>query len=347
MRCPRCGTWLRADVSRCGPCGADLGTATTHAAPPPTAQPPTPQPPPAPHPTPQPQPTARPQPTHRTGVLDDVADTGPPWASGWTDDRPARRRHTGRVRRIRRLLVSVGAVGLVALGAVGATWLDEEPGRHPVAAHEQRHAAPSDSASASDFSDVYENVNSGVGQVLVDTCDDGDFTGTAFLIRPRLMVTANHVVEDAAGVEVDFEGSVVTAEIDGVDSDSDLAVLRLERRVGGHLFEIAGDDPVPGTRVAAIGYPLDEPKTLTEGTISGLDRTIDTESGTFSGLVQTDTAINPGNSGGPLVDLDGDVVGVADAIRKKAQGIGFAVPASTVTDLLTGPVDAQQLESCF
>jgi S1-C subfamily serine protease len=334
MRCPRCGTWLRADVSRCGPCGADLGTAATPATPPPTTHPP---PPPTPHPTPPP-------PTRRPGVLDDVGDSGPPWASGWTDDRPARRRHAGRVRRV---LVSVGAVGLVGLGAVGATWLDEDPGRRPVAAHEQRHAAPSDSASAGDFSEVYETVNSGVGQVLVETCDDGDFTGTAFLIRPRLMVTANHVVEDAANVEVDFEGDVVTAEIDGVDSDSDLAVLRLERRVGGHLFEVAREDPVPGTRVAAIGYPLDEPKTLTEGTISGLDRTIDTESGTFSGLIQTDTAINPGNSGGPLVDLDGDVVGVADAIRKNAQGIGFAVPATTVTGLLSEPLGAQQLESCF
>ena len=98
--------------------------------------------------------------------------------------------------------------------------------------------------------------------------------------------------------------------------------------------------------MAAIGYPLDEPKTLTEGTISGLDREIDTESGSFDGMVQTDTAINPGNSGGPLVDLDGQVVGVADAIRKNAQGIGFAIPASSADDVLTEPLESQPLESC-
>jgi|GEM_PF-2868938 S1-C subfamily serine protease len=309
MRCPRCGTWLRAGVSRCGPCGADFAAAK-----------------------------------HPKGVLDAlVDDDSPPWALGWNDGHSARRRRRTRAGRV---VVAAAALGLVGLGAAGASWLDDDPGRRPLAAHEQRHAPASEVAGAGDFSDVYETVNSGVGQVLVETCDDGDFTGTAFLVRPRLMVTAQHVVEGASRVDVDFDGDVLGARIDGVDLDSDLAVLRLERRVGGHLFDVASDDPVPGTRVAAIGYPLDEPKTLTEGTISGLDRVIDTESGTFSGLLQTDTAINPGNSGGPLVDLDGDVVGVADAIRENAQGIGFAVPASTAADLLTGPLDRQRLEAC-
>lgn len=308
MRCPRCGTWLRPGVVRCGPCGAEL---------------------------------AHDDSTRPTEGLDGVDET-PPWASGWTDPSSGRRRG-----RRRRVLVAVGAVGLVAIGATGATWLREEPSRRPVAAHEQRHAASSQAAaSVGDFAAVYETVHDGVAQVLVETCDDGDYTGTAFLVRPQLMVTAQHVVEDASEVRVDFDGRVLDATIDGVDLRHDLAVLRLARRVDGHIFDFVADDAVPGTRVAAIGYPLDEPKTLTEGTISGLDREIDTESGSFDGMVQTDTAINPGNSGGPLVDLNGEVVGVADAIRENAQGIGFAVPAAAADDLLTVRIDAQDLETC-
>ena len=313
MRCPRCGTWLRSGVSRCGPCGSDLSESSSSS-------------------------------RAGKGALDGVDDELPPWVSGWTGKRP-RRRHV----RARRALTAVAAMGLVAAGAVGATWIDEdddEPGRRPIAAREQRHAAAAETAWGGDFSAVYETVHDGVGRVLVDTCSDGEYTGTGFLIRPRLMLTAQHVVADASSITVRIDGEVRDAEIKGVDPDVDLAVLRLERRVDGHVFEFAADDPVPGTRVAAIGFPLDEPKTLTEGTISGLDREIDTESGSFEGMIQTDTAINPGNSGGPLVNLHGEVVGVADAIRRNAQGIGFAVPASIAGDILDRPLDEQELDVC-
>lgn len=309
MRCPRCGTWLRPGVSRCGPCGTDFGAS----------------------------------PKDSKTVLDDLVDDAPPWTSGWTD-RATRRRHT----RVRRVLLVAGAVGLVGLGAVGATWIDGDTDKQPMAAEEQRHLASRAAlAGASDFSEVYATVHGGVGQVLVETCDDGDYTGTAFLVQPRLMITAQHVVESASRIRVDLDGMVLDADVRGIDPDADLALLRLEQRVDGHVFDFAAEDAIPGTRVAAIGYPLDEPKTLTEGTISGLDREIDTESGSFDGMVQTDTAINPGSSGGPLVDLSGDVVGVADAIRKNAQGIGFAVPASTAEDLLTESLDSQELETCY
>jgi S1-C subfamily serine protease len=275
-------------------------------------------------------------------LLDDLDGDAPPWTSGWTQPVQDRRQ----VRR-RRVLAAAGAVGLIAIGAGGATWLPDDPDHRPVAAHEQRRAMASQVAvSAGDFAGVYETVHDGVAQVLVETCDDGDYTGTAFLVQPQLMMTAQHVVEDASRVRVDFDGELIDADIDGVDLRSDLALLRLDQPVDGHVFHFVADDAVPGTRVAAIGYPLNEPKTLTEGTISGLDREIDTESGSFRGMVQTDTAINPGNSGGPLVDVNGAVVGVADAIRKNAQGIGFAVPASAAEDVLSEPLDSPELDTC-
>ncbi len=188
---------------------------------------------------------------------------------------------------------------------------------------------PSTSASVTkDFSDVYAAVESGVGLVKVDTCG-GAVTGSGFLVGRGTLVTAAHVIDGATDVHVEFDGTEVDATVVGIESSLDLAVLAIPLPpTGRHVFDLAGQDPDTGTHIAVIGYPLDEPKSLTEGTISGLDRTITTESGTYTGLLQTDAAINPGNSGGPLLNSAGEIVGVADAIRQDAQGIGFAVPIS-------------------
>jgi hypothetical protein len=91
-----------------------------------------------------------------------------------------------------------------------------------------------------------------------------------------------------------------------------------------------------GTRVAAIGYPLGQPITLTQGGISGLGRSIPIEGTTRSGLIQTDTPLNPGNSGGPLIDPTGEVVGLVDAQLTQANGIGYAVPATQAAALFAG-----------
>ncbi len=197
--------------------------------------------------------------------------------------------------------------------------------------------APSGTPAAgapADFSTVYADVQSGVGLVLVSTCD-GVVSGSGFLVDERTLATAAHVVDDARYISVDLAGVRQPAQVIGVDPSIDVALLSLDTPVDGHVFTFAPHDPQPGTHVAAIGFPFDEPKSLTEGTVSGLDRDITTESGEFHGLLQTDTAINPGNSGGPFVDLNGDVVGLADAIRKGAQGIGFAVPVSIARPALT------------
>jgi S1-C subfamily serine protease len=133
---------------------------------------------------------------------------------------------------------------------------------------------------------------------------------------------------------VESPDGTYSAEVIGVDASADLALLRLPNPVSGHVFTFSETDPSPGTHVAAIGFPLGEPKTLTEGTVSGLDRTIEIDGVSQSHLLQTDTAINPGNSGGPLITADGDVVGVVDAQRMDSQGIGYAVEASTARPAL-------------
>jgi len=188
-----------------------------------------------------------------------------------------------------------------------------------------------------DFADTYAEVSSGVAQVQVVGCGF-EGTGSGFLVGDDKVATAAHVVDEATQITVSLDEETVDASILGVDESADLALLQLPEPVAGHVFEFALTDPAPGTHIAALGFPLDQPKTLTEGTVSGLDRAITTESGWFDHMMQTDTALNPGNSGGPMVTVDGAVVGVADALRTGAQGIAFAVPASVADSALTEQV---------
>lgn len=186
-----------------------------------------------------------------------------------------------------------------------------------------------------DFAAVYAAVSSGVAEIDAVTCD-GESTGTGFLVANDRMVTAAHVINGASSLTVRTDHGNVKAVVDGVDRAADLAVLTLAKRVSGHVFAIAGRPSATGTRIITIGYPLGGPKTLTEGAVSGSGRKIRTESGTLTDMLQTDTPINPGNSGGPFLDLTGDVIGLADAVRTDANGIGYAVPASAIQARLSG-----------
>lgn len=186
-----------------------------------------------------------------------------------------------------------------------------------------------------DFAAVYAAVSSGVAEIDAVTCD-GDATGTGFLVAKDRMVTAAHVINGASSLTVRTDSGNVKAVVAGVDKTADLAVLTLAQPVRGHVFTIAGHPSTTGTRVITIGYPLGGPKTLTEGAVSGSGRKIRTESGTLTDMLQTDTPINPGNSGGPFLDLTGDVVGLADAVRTDANGIGYAVPAAAIGARLSG-----------
>jgi S1-C subfamily serine protease len=202
-------------------------------------------------------------------------------------------------------------------------------------------AVPSEpSEQTEDFAATYQDVESGVVRILATTCE-GDGIGSGFLIDRRTVATAAHVINGAEGVAVDSATGTHAARVVGIDPATDLALLRLDAPVAGHVFEFAATNALPGTEVAAIGFPLDEPKTLTIGTVSGLDRTIEIEGESRSGLLQTDTAINPGNSGGPLVTIEGEVVGVVDALRLDSQGIGYAVQVSVAEPVLIDQVGMQ------
>jgi serine protease Do len=166
------------------------------------------------------------------------------------------------------------------------------------------------------------------------------------------IITNYHVVEDADKVNVVFsDGSSQPADVIGIDPDSDLAVIKVDSMPQGTKalqFEDSSTLRV-GYSVVAIGNPFGEQGTMTTGIVSALGRTIASQSTTADGgtfnipdVIQTDAAINPGNSGGPLLNLQGDVIGVNTAIESNVRqfsGVGFAVPSSIVTRVVPVLID--------
>ncbi len=182
-------------------------------------------------------------------------------------------------------------------------------------------------------------------------------SGTGFLVGPGTVVTNSHVVggADRASVRFDDGGREVPARVRGTDPSSDLAVLRVPTAAAGSrrpLTLAESNDVRVGDQVVAIGYPLGLDRTATAGIVSGLGRDIQAPNGfQIDKVIQTDAPINPGNSGGPLLDGRGRVVGVNSQIATAGArgniGIGFAVPADTVRDVLPRLKAGERIERPF
>src|SRR3989338_145625 len=150
--------------------------------------------------------------------------------------------------------------------------------------------------------------------------------GTGFAVGDgSYILTNNNVIDQSTLVQVQsYNGEVYTAEIVGFDAIADLAVLKISGDLGG--FVIAdSDNVVIGEKAVAIGNPLGLSFTVTEGIISALDR--EGPNG-LSSYIQTDVTLNPGNSGGPLLNKDGEVIGMANFKVGGAEGLGFALESN-------------------
>jgi hypothetical protein len=157
------------------------------------------------------------------------------------------------------------------------------------------------------------------------------------------VATVAHVVNESAALNLTVgekgSGGTTSGTVVGIDPSADVALVRLDRPLQGHVFTLSVATPQVGQEVAAIGFPVGDPMTFTRGTVSGLDRTIPIENVLRSGLIETDAAINPGNSGGPLLSADGQVFGLVDAKNLDAEGIAYAVAPTIANPLLKSWVD--------
>jgi len=148
------------------------------------------------------------------------------------------------------------------------------------------------------------------------------------------IVTNNHVIEGADQIKVKLaDGQELDAALVGRDPKTDVAIIKVSGAEGLTPLSIGDSDRLKvGTWVVAIGSPFGLEQTVTAGIVSAKGRIIG--SGPYDDFIQTDASINPGNSGGPLLDLNGQVVGINTAIVAQGQGIGFAIPINLARGII-------------
>jgi len=161
--------------------------------------------------------------------------------------------------------------------------------------------------------------------------------GSGVIVDPSgIALTNAHVVDKATEIEVvTLDGGKHKAKVIGVDKKTDLAVLKLDDGKGTFKYARLGDSDrmQVGDWVLAVGSPFGLQATVTAGIISAKARQLD--QGPFDDFLQTDAAINPGNSGGPLVNMQGEVIGINTAIVAGGSGIGFAIPSNMARKIYT------------
>jgi S1-C subfamily serine protease len=194
---------------------------------------------------------------------------------------------------------------------------------------------------------VVAKVRPTVVEVSVTVPGGGVALGSGVIVDRRgYIVTNNHVVSGARAIQVRLSnGSKEPAQLAGTDAANDLAFLKIAAPQGGLRVATLGDSSqlLVGQELLAIGNPLGDAWTVTNGIVSALDRTVSEGAGgaTIHGAIQTDAAINPGNSGGALVDVEGNVIGIPTLsaldpeFRSPADGVGFAISSDTVKSIMT------------
>lgn len=171
--------------------------------------------------------------------------------------------------------------------------------------------------------------------------------GTGVVIDPRgYILTNHHVVQGVNQINVTLhDGTPFIARLVAHDSETDLAIIKIPTNQQLPLIPIGGShDLMVGEEVIAIGNAYGYENTVTRGIIGSLHRTVQvTETQQYRDLIQTDASINPGNSGGPLLNIDGQMIGINVAVRMGAQGIGFAIPSDQALQVAARLLSAERV----
>ena len=276
-----------------------------------------------------------------------------PRPAGGTEPPPAAAPEAGRGTRGR---VAAAIVGVALLGGTAGSAatlaLDGDPAPSAVSARSPGRSLLL-AGGTLDVAGVVAKAEPGVASIQV-TGRGGSGAGTGVVLTSDGEVLTNaHVVDGASTVRVTLAGEsqARTAEVVGTDPRADLALLRIPGARGLATAELGTSaDVAVGDDVVAIGnaLALRGGPTVTRGIVSALDRSLDTEGGTITGLIQTDASISSGNSGGPLVNAAGQVIGINTAVasagrNSAAENIGFAIAvdqAMPVVERLRGNTDA-------
>jgi S1-C subfamily serine protease len=262
------------------------------------------------------------------------------------------------------LVVAVVGLLLIATGAIG----DEGDSQPALAPGPLTTPASDSSAKGLTVSQIYDRDSQGVAFIrsqitqttqspfgLFPQQQQSTATGSGFVIdNDGHILTNAHVVQDAQRIDVEVgdDGETRKAELVGSDPSTDVALLKVEEnddlkplRLGDSGKSRVGDP------VVAIGNPFGLDRTVTSGIVSALQREIQAPNGfSISNVIQTDAAINPGNSGGPLLNANGEVIGINSQIASQSggnEGVGFAVPIETAKDVADQLLHGGKVEQAY
>jgi len=253
--------------------------------------------------------------------------------------------HTPGVRGSRRLLATGLAAVVILLGVIAVLAI-RLAGPAPDASAQVATPSPTPTSTASlSVPGIYQRVAPSV--VIVRTSRE---LGTGVIVaNDGTILTANHVIAGGGTISVTFaDGTTTNAAVVAADAKLDIATLTPARLPQVVVPATLGGGASVGAPVVAIGNPLGLTDSVSAGVVSGLDRTADTDHGTFSGLIQFDASVNPGSSGGPLLDAHGRVIGIVVSLaapdgQDAFAGIGFAVPIGAALGGTSGPGKGPQI----
>ena len=260
-------------------------------------------------------------------------------------------------------LVLVGTLALGAgAGAVAYSVAHPSSTKTVLAPVRVEHSQPTADSSGLSVGQVYRDAYRGVVEITVSTnqaTPNGNQQATAqgsgFVIdSDGHIVTNEHVVDKSTSVSVRFwNGNSYKASVVGTDPSTDLAVIKVDAPSSMlHPLSFGDSNQLQvGDSVVAIGSPFGLEETVTSGIVSALHRQMQApNSFTINDSIQTDAAINHGNSGGPLLNINGDVIGVNSQIRSDSgdnAGVGFAIPSNTVKSIAETLIGSGKVEHAY